>query len=54
MRTEPDFPDDDRDPQKEEVARVARQLAEYGFYVMDALLPENLKTKPSHIAKRPH
>lgn len=54
MRTEPDFPDDDRDPQKEELAHVARQLAEYGFYVMDALLPDELRTKPTPTTKRPH
>lgn len=29
-----------------EVSRVARELAGYGFYVMDALLPDDIRAKP--------
>lgn len=35
------------DRRQEEVAQVAKQLAEYGFYVMDALLPDDLQTTPA-------
>lgn len=31
-----------------EVSRVARELAGYGFYVMDALLPDDIRAKPPH------
>ena len=29
-----------------EVSRVARELAGYGFYVMDALLPDDIRARP--------
>ena len=48
MNTEPEFQTEDRDRRQEEVASVAKQLAEYGFYVMDALLPDNLRKQPHH------
>lgn len=31
---------------QDEIARVARELAGYGFYVMDALLPHDLRARP--------
>lgn len=52
MGTEPDTTDDDREQAREEVARVAKQLAEYGFYVIGALLPDEPRTKPSQPANR--
>lgn len=33
-------------PRQNEIARVARELAGYGFYVMDALLPDDLRARP--------
>lgn len=31
---------------QDEIARVARELAGYGFYVMDALLPDDIRARP--------
>lgn len=31
---------------QDEIARVARELAGYGFYVMDALLRDDIRAKP--------
>jgi len=35
-----------------EIARVAKELAGYGFYVMDALLPDDLRARPE-LSRRP-
>lgn len=32
---------------QDEIARVAKELAGYGFYVMDALLPDDIRAKPA-------
>lgn len=34
------------EPRQDEIARVARELAGYGFYVMDALLPDDIRARP--------
>ncbi len=34
------------EPRQDEIARVARELAGYGFHVMDALLPDDLRARP--------
>ena len=34
------------EPRQGEIARVARELAGYGFYVMDALLPDDIRARP--------
>jgi hypothetical protein len=34
------------EPRQDEIARVARELAGYGFYVMDALLPVDIRARP--------
>lgn len=31
---------------QDEIARVARELSGYGFHVMDALLPDDLRARP--------
>ena len=31
---------------QDEIARVARELAGYGFYVLDALLPHDIRARP--------
>lgn len=55
MRTEPEIHiDEDSDRAREEVARVAKQLAEYGFYVMGSLLPDEMRTRPAQTTKWPN
>lgn len=47
MLKEAEIETDAAERRQAEIARVARELAGYGFYVMDALLPDDIRAKPA-------
>ncbi len=46
MIKEAELETDAAERRRAEIARVARELAGYGFYVMDALLPDDIRARP--------
>jgi len=53
MSLESELEADERDRRNAEIARIAKELAGYGFYVMGTLLPEENPANPQTRASTP-
>ncbi|HYC96827.1 hypothetical protein [Brevundimonas sp.] len=51
MRSEPEREAEDGDRRTAELARIAKELVDYGFYVRGELLPDENKLVPSREPK---